>query len=153
LGIHLVIGCALGVAHLLLLGSTGFVSADWHAHATAYEVWMQLVNINRFGIEILIYGFVLGIVGVMQFQMRAQGDAMKALELQKQLSEAQLRALQMQLEPHFLFNTLNAITTLVELGRQEKAVETLEHLNSILKSTLKRKSPEKIPLSEELEVV
>jgi LytS/YehU family sensor histidine kinase len=59
----------------------------------------------------------------------------------------------MQLEPHFLFNTLNAITTLVELGRQEQAVEMLAHLNAMLKSTLKRSAPEKIPLSQELELV
>jgi len=137
----------------LILGSTGFVNTDWRTHATAYQVWTNLMSINRFGIEILIYGFVLGIIGIVQFQMRAQRDAMKALELQKQLSEAQLRALQMQLEPHFLFNTLNAITTLVELGRPQQAVEMLEHLNTILKSTLKRTTPEKIPLSEELEVV
>ena len=153
LAIHLVIGCALGIAHLLLLGGTGFAYPDWRAHSTAYHVWMNLLNVNRFGMEILIYGFVLGMIGIMQFQTRAQRDAMKALELQKQLSEAQLRALQMQLEPHFLFNTLNAITTLVELSRQEQAVQMLEHLNAILKSTLKRTSPEKVRLAEELEVV
>jgi hypothetical protein len=153
LAVHLVIGGALGVAHLLVLGATGFIDGGWRAHATPYQVWTSLLNLNRFGIEILIYGFVLGIVGVMQFQMRAQSDAMKALELQKQLSEAKLRALQMQMEPHFLFNTLNAITTLVELGRQEQAVEMLEHLNAMLKSTLKRATPEKIRLSEELGVV
>ncbi len=100
----------------------------------------------------MLYGFVFGIIGTMQFQMRAQRDSMKSLELQRQLSEAQLRALQMQLEPHFLFNTLNAITTLVELGRQEQAVEMLEHLNTLLKSTLKRTAPEKVPLCEELGV-
>src|SRR6202034_404315 len=82
-----------------------------------------------------------------------QREAMKSLALQQQLSEAQLRALQMQLEPHFLFNTLNAITTLVELGRQREASEMLGHLNAILKSTLKRTTPEKVPLSQELEVV
>jgi LytS/YehU family sensor histidine kinase len=59
----------------------------------------------------------------------------------------------MQLEPHFLFNTLNAITTLVEFGRQAQAAEMLGHLNSILKSTLKRTTPEKVPLSQELEIV
>ena len=58
--------------------------------------------------------------GTIQFQIRAQRDALKSLELQKQLSAAHLRALQMQLEPHFLFNTLNAITTLVEFGRTER---------------------------------
>ena len=112
-----------------------------------------MLNINRFGIELLIYGFIFGITGIAQFQIRAQRDAMKSLELEKQLSAAHLRALQMQLEPHFLFNTLNAITTLVELGRQKEASEMLGHLNSILKTTLKRTTPEKVPLSQELEMV
>ena len=112
-----------------------------------------MLNINRFGIEILIYGFVFGLIGIIQSQIRAQRDAMHSLELQRQLSAAHLRALQMQLEPHFLFNTLNAITTLVELGRQKEASEMLFHLNAILKSTLQRSTPEKVPLSQELEIV
>jgi hypothetical protein len=151
--IHVLVGSALGIAHLLLLGSLGFTDAAWHTHATALAVWTSLLNINRFGTEVLLYGFVLGIAGIVQFQIRAQGDAMKSLELQKQLSAANLRALQMQLEPHFLFNTLNAITTLVELGRQKEAGEMLFHLNAILKSTLKRETPQKVPLSQELENV
>jgi len=112
-----------------------------------------LFNLNRYGIEILLYGFVFGIVGVIRYQIDTQQQAMKSLELKRRLSAAQLRALQMQLEPHFLFNTLNAITTLVELGRQKEAVEMLGHLNAILKSTLKRTTPEKVPLSQELEMV
>lgn len=151
--LHLLMACALGVIHLLLLGSLGFTVSQWHAHQTAFAVWTSLLNLNRFGIEILIYGFVFGVTGISQYQIRAQRDAMKALELEKQLSAAHLRALQMQLEPHFLFNTLNAITTLVELGRQTEAAEMLAHLNAILKSTLTRTTPEKIPLSQELEIV
>ena len=120
---------------------------------TALAIWTSLLNINRFGMEVLLYGFVLGITGIIQFQIRAQRDALKSLELQKQLSAAHLRALQMQLEPHFLFNTLNAITTLVELERSKEAAEMLSHLNAILKSTLKRTTPEKVPLSQELEIM
>src|ERR1700684_325 len=101
----------------------------------------------------LLYGFVVGITGVVRFQMRAQLDAMKSLELQKQLSSAHLRALQMQLEPHFLFNTLNAITTLMELGRRQDALDTLGHLNTILKTVLQRHTPNKIPLAQELEII
>jgi hypothetical protein len=148
IALHLLIGSLAGVIHLLLLGGIGFIAAEWGANATP-----SLLNINRFGMEILTYGFIFGIVGIVQFQIRAQSEATKSLELQKQLSAAQLRALQMQLEPHFLFNTLNAITTLVELGRQAEAVEMLAHLNAILKSTLKRTTPEKVPLSQELEIV
>jgi Histidine kinase len=150
---HVSAGSMLGVAHLLALGSLGFQVTGWQAHATALSVWTSLLNINRFGIEILIYGFVFGITGIIQSQIRAQRDAMQSLELQRQLSAAHLRALQMQLEPHFLFNTLNAITTLVELGRQKEAGEMLAHLNAILKSTLQRSTPEKVPLSQELEIV
>jgi hypothetical protein len=134
---HLVAGTGLGFAHLLLMGSFG----------------TSMLDINRLGIELLLYGFVFATTGVIQFQIRAQRDAIQALALQKQLSAAHLRALQMQMEPHFLFNTLNAITTLVELGRQKAAAEMLHHLNSILKSTLTRTAPEKVPLSQELEFV
>jgi sensor histidine kinase YesM len=153
ISIHVLAGSALGLAHLLLLGSLGFTEAGWQAHATALSIWTSLLRIDRLGIELLLYGFVFGITGVIQFQIRAQRDAMKSLELERQLSAAHLRALQMQLEPHFLFNTLNAITTLVELGRQAEAVEALAHLNAILKTTLSHGTPEKIPLARELEFI
>jgi signal transduction histidine kinase len=153
IAVHVFSASVLGVMHLLLLGSLGFTDAGWRAHATALSVWTSLFDINRFGIELLLYGFVFGITGIAQFQIRAQYDAMKSLELQKQLSAAHLQALQMQLEPHFLFNALNAITTLVELGRQKEATAMLFHLNAILKSTLQRTTPEKVPLSQELEMM
>jgi sensor histidine kinase YesM len=150
---HVVIGSALGTVHLLLLGSLGFIESGWQTHSKASSILMSLFNINRFGMELLIYGFVFGITGIVRFQIQAQREALKSLELEQQLSAAQLRALQMQLEPHFLFNTLNAITTLVELGRSSDASRMLFHLNSILKSTLNRTVPEKVPLSQELNVV
>jgi sensor histidine kinase YesM len=153
ISIHLLAGTTLGIAHLLLLGSLGFTNAAWRGSGTALSVWTSLLGINRLGMELLLYGFLFGITGVIQSQIRAQREAMQSLELQRQLSAAHLRALQMQLEPHFLFNTLNAITTLVELGRQKAAAEMLAHLNFILKTTLTRTTPEKVPLSQELEFV
>lgn len=153
LAIHLLLATVLGVAHLVALWSVGFTSPGWASSHWARVMWNYLFNLNRFGIEILLYGFVFGIVGMVQYRLRAQRDALQSLELQKELSAAHLRALQMQLEPHFLFNTLNAITTLVELGRQKRAAEMLRHLNAILKSTLQRTTPEKVPLSQELEIV
>ena len=153
ISIHLLAGSLLGIVHLFLLGSLGFTDPGWQVHASALSIWTSLLNINRFGIEVLLYGFLFGIIGIVQFQIRAQNEALNSLELRKQLSAAHLRALQMQLEPHFLFNTLNAITTLVEFGRQKEAMATLSHLNAMLKSTLQRTTPEKIPLSQELEMM
>jgi sensor histidine kinase YesM len=137
ISLQIAIGSALGVAHLLLLNALG----------------NDKLHLNPFGMELLIYGFIFGISGVIQSQVRTQREAMHSLELQRQLSAAHLRALQMQLAPHFLFNTLNAITTLVELGRQQAAAEMLHHLNAMMKSTLASVSPEKVPLSRELEFV
>jgi len=107
----------------------------------------------RFGMELLIYGLCWLACAAVNTQLGAQRDSMRSLELERQLSSAHLRALQMQLEPHFLFNTLNAVTTLVELGRREQALETLEHLNTVLRLVLKRNTPSKIPLAQELEVL
>jgi LytS/YehU family sensor histidine kinase len=86
-------------------------------------------------------------------QVARQKEAVQSAELKEQLSKAHLHALQMQLEPHFLLNTLNAITALVEDGSQHEAAEMLSHLNAILKSTLVRQAPEKVSLAKELAVI
>ncbi len=153
MALHLLIACAAAALHLMLLGSLSLFIAEWRVHAAFLKILTGPVNVNRFGMEILIYGFILGIIGSIQSQIRVQREAVSSLQLQRQLAAAQLKALQMQLEPHFLFNALNAITTLVELGRQQQAAEMLGHLNVILKRTLERSTPEKVPLSQELEIV
>jgi sensor histidine kinase YesM len=153
ISINLLAGSMLGIVHLLLLGSLGFTDPGWQAHASVLSIFTSLLDINHFGLEVLLYGFLFGMIGTIQFKIRAQQDALKSMELQKQLSAAHLRALQMQLEPHFLFNTLNAITTLVEFGRQKEAGSMLSHLNAILRSTLQRTTPEKVPLWQELEMI
>jgi hypothetical protein len=153
IALHVVAGCVAGIVHLALLGSLSLFIAEWKVQAPVLKVLTNPITLNRFGLEILIYGFIFGFIGLIQAQIRAQREALRAVELQRQLAAAQLKALQMQLEPHFLFNTLNAITTLVELDRQTEAAEMLGHLNVILKRTLDRATPEKVPLVQELEVV
>jgi LytS/YehU family sensor histidine kinase len=114
---------------------------------------LEFFSLPRFGLELLVYGLVWLACAAVNTELVAQRDSMRSLELERQLSSAQLRALQMQLEPHFLFNTLNAVTTLVELGRREEALNILEHLNTILKRVLQRNTSSKIRLAQELEIV
>lgn len=153
IAVHAVTAPFLGFVHLLFLGSLGFTVEQWRAHGTALSVWLHHLDINRFGLELLIYVCVVGVIGLVQFQIRAQRDALKASELQRQLSVAQLQALQSQMEPHFLFNTLNAVTSLVDLERNREASQTLAHLDTILRMTLRRRAPEKVPFTEELRVI
>jgi signal transduction histidine kinase len=151
---HVLAGVLLAGAHLWLLQRTvGWLTAQWPMLGPAGYNSLDYLDLNRFCLELLLYGFVVGVTGVIRLQLESQREAMRTLSLEKQLSLAHLRALQMQMEPHFLFNTLNAITSLVELDRKEQALQTLEHLNSMLKSVLRGGTPEKVSLARELELV
>ena len=101
----------------------------------------------------MVYALLYGFSGLMYAQSQAQQAVIQKLELERQLSQAQLHVLQMQLEPHFLFNTLNAVNSLVDLGRNKEASQTLAHLNTILRSALQRSAPEKVPFAEELRII
>jgi signal transduction histidine kinase len=151
---HAAAGVLLAGSHLWLLQRTvNWLMTQWPMLGPAGYSSLDYLDLNRFCFELLLYGFVVGVTGVVHLQIDAQRDALRTLALEKQLSLAHLHALQMQMEPHFLFNTLNAIASLVELDRKEQALQTLEHLNSMLKSALRRSTPEKVPLAQELELV
>jgi signal transduction histidine kinase len=154
LGLQTAIGFAVVALHLGLLQlATNFIVRDGPKALSVEFAGWNFFCLPRFGLELLIFGLIWLACAAVKVQLAAQRDSIRSLELQKQLSGAHLQALQMQLEPHFLFNTLNAVTTLVELSRKEEALEVLEHLNTILKSVLKRNTPGKIPLAQELEIV
>ncbi len=153
-GVQLVVAAAVALLHLATLQ----VTAHWIAHLGSdvqREVYGQLsfFHLGRIGVEFLTYGLEWFACAALHTQLAAQRDAMRSLQLERQLSSAHLRALQMQLEPHFLFNALNAVAALMDLDRKQEALDALEHLNTILKTGLKRNTPSKIPLAQELEIV
>ena len=78
---------------------------------------------------------------------------MRCAQLQQQLSESQLRALKMQLHPHFLFNTLNALSTLVKKGENESARKMINRFADFLRLTIEEQGANEIPLEQELAFV
>jgi LytS/YehU family sensor histidine kinase len=74
-----------------------------------------------------------------------------ASELKAQLVRAQLSALKMQLQPHFLFNTLNAIMVLVRQQRGRQAEDMLARLSDLLRCVLEDVDAQQISLRRELE--
>ena len=75
-----------------------------------------------------------------------------AVQLETQFANAQLRALRMQLNPHFLFNTMNSISSLMQTDIAA-ADKMLEQLCSLLRITLERGDVQLIPLSDEMEFI
>lgn len=72
-------------------------------------------------------------------------------QLESQLAQARLGALKMQLQPHFLFNTLNAIMVLVRRGQGRDAEEMLGRLSDLLRCVLDDVDAQEIPLRRELD--
>jgi len=100
-----------------------------------------------------LIGFTV-IVGLYSFYQRlriAQAQQLAAAELQTKLVQAQLENLRLQLQPHFLFNTLNTISSVMyEDVRAADAMIT--RLSDLLRLTLQASRAHEIPLAEELEI-
>lgn len=89
--------------------------------------------------------------GIGYYQQLREKEA-AAAELRTQLAQAQVRALRMQLNPHFLFNTMNSISSLMQTDIA--AADTmLEQLSSLLRITLERGEVQLICLSDEMEFI
>jgi LytS/YehU family sensor histidine kinase len=94
---------------------------------------------------------VIGVIHAVEFYRRYRERESVALQLASELSRAQLEVLRAQLQPHFLFNTLNAIATLMHRD-PDGADSMLNRLADLLRATLHANASHEWPLREELEV-
>ena len=125
----------------------------------ASTFWMQ------FGVEwlswifttlpfgIAVYLCVVGIEHATRYFVDAREREVQVAKLSEQLAGARFAALQAQLNPHFLFNTLNTITVLVRDDDRQGAVRIIEHLSELLRRTLSRHRANEVTLGEELDLV
>jgi signal transduction histidine kinase len=81
---------------------------------------------------------------------RAQQRDRQALDLEKHLAQARLQALRTQLHPHFLFNTLNAISTLIHTA-PPLADDMIGNLSTLLRLSLDSATEQEVPLGRELD--
>ncbi|MEO5510064.1 MAG: histidine kinase [Longimicrobiales bacterium] len=98
-----------------------------------------------------IYGTLASIGYATDFYRRLRERELIAVELQSQLKDAQLGALRMQLQPHFLFNTLNTIAMLVREGETQTSVRMLARLSDLLRHLLEDEGDQEVPIREELD--
>jgi hypothetical protein len=101
--------------------------------------------------DLPVYWIIVSAAHALAFYRRAEDRQRKALELTASLSRAKLEALRLQLQPHFLFNTLNAISTLVH-SNPDGADEMISTLSDLLRLSLDVTDQE-IPLRRELEIL
>ena len=98
----------------------------------------------------IVYWFILGIYYAFDFYQQLTKSKIKESELEKELAQANLQALKMQLHPHFLFNTLHAVSTLMQEDIKV-ARKMLAKLSDLLRATLDNVGVQEVRLSQEID--
>lgn len=99
--------------------------------------------------SLLIYWAIAGGLQAYRYYQRYLGSELRLERMERSFSEARLNSLRMQLDPHFLFNALNTISSHVE--RDPKLTRRMiEHLGDLLRMSLESKDRQEVPLAEEL---
>jgi len=102
--------------------------------------------------NLVICWCVFGLFRAIGYYRKYREQEVAASQLEAQLANAQISALRMQLNPHFLFNTMNSISSLMRTD-VTAADNMLEQLGSLLRITLKRGDAQLIPLRDEMEFI
>jgi signal transduction histidine kinase len=102
---------------------------------------------------VAVYFCVVGMEHAIRYFVEAREREVQMARLSEQLSSARFATLQAQVNPHFLFNTLNTIAVLVRDNDRQGAVSIVEHLSEMLRRTLSRHRANEVTLGEELELV
>jgi signal transduction histidine kinase len=111
--------------------------------------WIKLVTF-RLAVDALVYWSIVGGVHAARATREAREREQAAVRLEASLSEARLAALREQLQPHFLFNSLNAVSTLALRGDRDAVTQALSTLSELLRITLETHRTQELPLAEEL---
>ena len=109
---------------------------------------MAFVVLRRITYQLPIFWGLVGVAHALRFYERTKARERREAELEARLAQARLHALRMQLNPHFLFNTLNSIASLVH--EQPQAEEMIEALSDLLRLTLNASDRQEVTLREEL---
>ncbi len=114
-----------------------------------FEAYKTLLLIN-FHLSLFFYWAILGVNYAIDYYQKFRERELRASQLETRLAQARLQVLKMQLHPHFLFNTLNAISELVYKD-PESAEQMITNLSDLLRLSLENVGVQEVPLKQELD--
>lgn len=115
-----------------------------------YLITFSMWFLSGLPFTVLGYSAVVGICYMLANRELAHERERQSAELARQLTQAQLATLRAQLQPHFLFNSLNAIMALVRDADNKRAIDALTTLSAILRASLQLGEVSEIALSREV---
>jgi two-component system, LytTR family, sensor kinase len=157
--VHLSASVALALLHHLVVGTIHYytrtrglevtVAGKLQPMTVSLQLWTFFFS--YFVLNVVTYWAALGAYYALEYHRRVVDGELRAARLEADLHQSRLDALRMELNPHFLFNTLNTIAALVERGERQPAVAMISRVGELLRTTLERGSDPQVPLERELE--
>ncbi len=152
-GIHLAACALIGLVYAAWTTSLDELLNPWaiipRPDPFAQLLWSKFSNgLLSF---VVLYGSILLATYLIESRERLARQETESARLNEQLSKAQLNALRRQIEPHFLFNTLNAIAGLVREKKDDAAVNMIAGLSDFLRRVISDSDRQQVPLAEELD--
>ena len=123
--------------------------------STPYDTTVRYIAVelvSAFHLALIVYAFILGAGHYLRTIDIRRREQLRTERMRADLASAQLRALTLQLQPHFLFNALNAVGALIITERNQEAFEVVGRLGELLRALLAIEKREEVSLREEIEL-
>jgi two-component system, LytTR family, sensor kinase len=150
IAIHVPASLLISAVHLALVGSLRFYLQTLRGGTPDLQTTILDAFFRTLDQTMPVYWALIGLQHAVDYYRQARVREVRSARLEARLMESQLQALQQQLHPHFLFNTLHAISTLVHRD-PDKADLMVERLSDLLRITLRKVGVQEVELAEELE--
>jgi hypothetical protein len=156
--IHLTMSVVLSIGHIAAFGAAFYAVAGPTTWGPTAGKTIGVFMGRYLATDVVIYAAALGVYFAFEYYERYRRMALEAAQaegrtarLQLSLVEARIHALRMELNPHFLFNALNAASGLVRKRENDAAVDMLARLGDLLRTTLDREMPAEVTLADEIQ--
>jgi two-component system LytT family sensor kinase len=150
LAVHLAGASVFGLTHAFAVSIVNLLRIGTRfSFATGFSKVLSFA----FVIDLLMYGVIAGVTHAFRYYAESRERERQTASLQARLADARLAGLRAQINPHVLFNTLNAVSVLAMKGDVVAVVRVVGLLSDILRSCLDETRGQEAPLSDELQLV
>jgi signal transduction histidine kinase len=148
--IHLAASAVCSLGYMALRAGVGQAQSRLGGTPVTFAETFNPLLVKTFHFNLLIYWVIVSVSHAFDYYRQMQERELRAAELEKRLAQARLQALQMQLNPHFLFNSLHAISALVHKDA-DLADQMITRLSDLLRYALDSTNAQEVPLRQELD--
>ena len=148
--IHLLASICFSLLYILLRAGVATLQRGESGGTVSYAQAFQPLLLKSWHFNFLVYWVMIAVTHAFDYYRKYQDRALRTAELEKRLVQARLQALQMQLNPHFLFNTLHAISSLMHRN-VDAADRMISRLSELLRYALESTDAQEVPLRQEVD--